>query len=88
MLREPFFVGNTNLVKKSFTVLKIFESSFIESRFNAPVKLSTRYTTPDIVLEIGSAKASVGWSKPQKAAVVTKWQIERGINKNWTRGSI
>ena len=48
----------THLFPRSQAVVA-YNSVLVWSRLNAPVELSTRYTTPDTTLEIGSTSATV-----------------------------
>jgi len=44
---------------RRWSVMKAYTPSFVCSRFRAPVKLTTRYTTADTALEINSTSATV-----------------------------
>jgi len=47
------------LIPPSRTVGSVAYTQFVLSRLSAPVELSTRYTTPDTTVEIGSTSVSV-----------------------------
>ena len=49
--------GLTHLFRRSGAVVAYTVQ--VWSRLNAPVELSTRYTTPDTTIEIGSTSATV-----------------------------
>jgi len=47
------------LIQRTRTVGSVAYAVFVWSRLSAPVELSTRYTTPDTTVEIGSTSATV-----------------------------
>ena len=47
------------LVPRSQTVGNVAYTLFVWSRLSAPVEFSSRYTTPDTMIEIGSTSATV-----------------------------
>jgi len=49
------------LILRSRTVGSVAYTLFVWSRLNAPVELSTRYTTPDTTVEIVSTSVTVEW---------------------------
>jgi len=49
----------STLIPRSPTVGQVTYTVFVWSRVTAPVELSTRYTTADIVLQIRSERLSV-----------------------------
>ena len=47
------------LIQWSWMVDSVAYAVFVCSRLSAPVELSTRYTTPETTVEIGSTSATV-----------------------------
>jgi len=47
------------LIQRSWTAGSVAYTVFVWSRLSASVELSTRYTTPDTTVEIGSTSATV-----------------------------
>jgi len=47
------------LIQRSRTAGSVAYTVFVWSSLSAPVELSTRYTTPDTMVEIGSTSATV-----------------------------
>jgi len=64
--------------------------SFIWSGLSAPVELSSRYTTADIVLEMGSTSASVRpWNNfGQMLSAVSSQRNERKVRKERKNGKL